>query len=247
MREEPLPYFNERETPIDMIVLHCSAYDVETIIHYMHEYQLSAHYIIDEKGEMTKLVDESKRAYHAGTGFWRGEDRSPNARSIGIELVNFSLGQETYAPQQIDTLLNFLLPLIGKYNIRPEMIVGHSDIAPLRKADPGRAFPWERLANAGIGLWYQLSNAEKIPSDDLEELLRLIGYDTRTPQTVYASAYAFCRRFAPQFIAADPDIKHLVDHILPENFDFIDNAKFRQTLKAVAYTYSGNQESNPLY
>ena len=67
MREEPLPYFNERETPIDMIVLHCSAYDVETIIHYMHEYQLSAHYIIDEKGEMTKLVDESKRAYHAGT------------------------------------------------------------------------------------------------------------------------------------------------------------------------------------
>ena len=118
MREEPLPYFNERETPIDMIVLHCSAYDVETIIHYMHEYQLSAHYIIDEKGEMTKLVDESKRAYHAGTGFWRGEDRSPNARSIGIELVNFSLGQETYAPQQIDTLLNFLPPLIGKYNIR---------------------------------------------------------------------------------------------------------------------------------
>ena len=188
MREEPLPYFNERETPIDMIVLHCSAYDVETIIHYMHEYQLSAHYIINEKGEMTKLVDESKRAYHAGTGFWRGEDRSPNARSIGIELVNFSLGQETYAPQQIDTLLNFLPPLIGKYNIRPEMIVGHSDIAPLRKADPGRAFPWERLANAGIGLWYQLSNAEKIPSDDLEELLRLIGYDTRTPQTVYASA-----------------------------------------------------------
>lgn len=60
MREEPLPYFNERETPIDMIVLHCSAYDVETSIHYMHEYQLSAHYIIDEKGEMTKLVDESK-------------------------------------------------------------------------------------------------------------------------------------------------------------------------------------------
>ena len=58
---------------------------------------------------------------------------------------------------------------------------------------------------------------------------------------------AFCRRFAPQFVAADPDIKHLVDHILPENFDFIDNAKFRQTLKAVAYTYSGNQESNPLY
>lgn len=117
---------------------------------------------------MTKLVDESKRAYHAGTGFWRGEDRSPNARSIGIELVNFSLGQETYAPQQIDTLLNFLPPLIGKYNIRPEMIVGHSDIAPLRKADPGRAFPWERLANAGIGLWYQLSNAEKSPQTTLK-------------------------------------------------------------------------------
>lgn len=95
MREEPLPYFNERETPIDMIVLHCSAYDVETIIHYMHEYQLSAHYIIDEKGEMTKLVDESKRAYHAGTGFWRGEDRS---RTPAPSALNWSISASDKKP-----------------------------------------------------------------------------------------------------------------------------------------------------
>jgi len=246
MREELLPYCNDRETPIDMIVLHCSAYNVETIIHYMHKYQLSAHYIIDENGEITKLINEQKRAYHAGAGFWRGSDRSPNSRSIGIELVNFSLGQKAYTPQQIDKLIAFLQKLIKKYQIRPEMIVGHSDIAPSRKADPGKAFPWEQLARADIGLWYRPRDAEKMSADNIEELLQIIGYDTRTPQAVYASAYAFCRHFAPQFVQTDNDIRHLVDHILPESFDFIDNAKFKQTLKAVAYAYSGNQENETI-
>ncbi len=238
MREELLPYFEERETPIDMVVLHCSAYNVETIIKWMHEYQISAHYIIDEQGNITKLVNESKRAYHAGAGFWRGEERSPNSRSIGIELVNFSLGQNAYAPAQIEKLIFFLKKLINKYQISPEMIVGHSDITPLRKADPGKAFPWKQLAKAGIGLWYQPRNAEKMHTSDIKNLLASIGYDTRTPEAVNASAYAFCRRFAPQFVHTDTDIMHLVDHILPDNFDFMNTPEFLKILKATAYSYT---------
>lgn len=237
MHEELLPYFNEREDPIDMVVLHCSAYNIETIIHWMHEYQVSAHYIIDEDGEITKLVNEQKRAYHAGQGFWRGEERSPNSRSIGIELVNYSLGQEVYSTAQIEKLIIFLKKIVKKYHIRPEMIVGHSDIAPLRKADPGKAFPWKQLAKEGLGLWYQPRNAEKMLTNDTAELLRIIGYDTRTPEAVYASAYAFSRRFAPQFVHTDNDLLHLVDHILTNNFDFMQNPKFIQTLKAVAYSF----------
>ena len=156
-----------------------------------------------------------------GRDFGAGKSAVPTPRSIGIELVNFSLGQNAYAPAQIEKLIFFLKKLINKYQISPEMIVGHSDITPLRKADPGKAFPWKQLAKAGIGLWYQPRNAEKMHTSDIKIFLATIGYDTRTPEAVNASAYAFCRRFAPQFVHTDTDILHLVDHILPDNFDFM--------------------------
>lgn len=237
MQEHPLPYFNERKTPVDMLMFHCSAQNGERIIAALEDYELSCHYIIDENAEIIKVIDENKRAYHAGTGFWRGIDSDLNSRSIGIEISSLSLGQEAYSEAQIQKLIHFANKLIRKYKIHPEMIVGHSDTAPLRKPDPGKAFPWKQLAREGIGLWYQPRNADKMPSDNIAELLQTIGYDTRTPEAVYASAYAFCRRFAPQFVTVDPDIKHLVDHILPDNFDFMQNPQFIQTLKAVAFSY----------
>lgn len=240
MREKLLPYFNERKTPIDMLMIHCSAQNGEGILAALEQNELSSHYIIDENADIIKVVDESKRAYHAGVGFWRGIDNDLNSRSIGIEISSLSLGQEPYTEAQIQKLIYFVKKLIRKYRIRPEMIVGHSDTAPTRKADPGLAFPWKKLAQEGIGLWYQPRNAEKIQTSDIKELLTAIGYDTRTPETVQASAYAFCRRFAPQFVRTDNDILHLVDHILPDNFDFMTTPKFIQTLKAVAYSYLRN-------
>lgn len=240
MQKHPLPYFNERKMPVDMLMFHCSAQNGEGILAALEQYELSSHYIIDENAEIIKVVDENKRAYHAGTGFWRETDSDLNSRSIGIEISSLSLGQEPYTEAQIHKLICFSQKLIRKYHIRPEMIVGHSDTAPTRKADPGLAFPWKRLAKEGIGLWYQLRNAEKMPSDSIAELLQIIGYDTRTPEVVYASAYAFCRRFAPQFVQTDNDILHLVNHTLPDNFEFMTTPKFIQTLKAVAYTYLRN-------
>ena len=216
MQEHALPHFNERKMPIDMLMFHCSALTGKDILKTLDERNLSCHYIIDEQAEIIKVVDEDKRAYHAGIGFWRGIDNDLNSRSIGIEISSLSLGQEPYTEAQIQKLICFSQKLIRKYHIRPEMIVGHSDTAPMRKPDPGKTFPWKQLAEEGIGLWYQPDNAEKVSSNDFEENLRLIGYDTRSPEAVKASAYAFCRRFAPQFVQTDNNIHpSLKDEVLP--------------------------------
>ncbi len=238
MREELLPHFNDRQTPVDMLMFHCSALSGEDILKTLDERDLSCHYVIDENAEIIKVIDENKRAYHAGLGFWKNIDTDLNSHSLGIEISNMSLGQEAYTEAQIIALIELSSTLVSRYRIRPDMIVGHSDTAPSRKADPGKAFPWKQLAKAGIGLWYQPRNADKMPASDIKELLAAIGYDTRTPEAVQASAYAFCRRFAPEFVHTDNDIRHLVDNILPDNFDFMNNPKFITTLKAVVYSYT---------
>lgn len=237
MKEYLLPYFEDRTAEVDMLVFHCSAFPAEKVLYYLNEYKCSCHYILDEKAELVKVVDETKAAQHAGAGFWRGSDASVNARSIGIEICNETLGQEPYSEEQIAKLIPFAQKLIRKYNLKAQNIVGHSDIAPLRKADPGKAFPWKRLAREGIGLWYQPRNAEKVSEEDAAKLLKSIGYDTRSDEAILASAYAFCRHFLPQYVQTDSDVAHLVDHILPNGFDFIAEDKFMQTLKAVAYSY----------
>lgn len=245
MLEEPLPHYNDRKTPIDMLMFHCSALKGEDILQILDKSELSCHYIINEKGELIQVVEEDKRAYHAGIGFWNGIDTDLNSHSIGIEISNLSMGQEDYKAKQIKTLVALSKELIAKYNIRQDMIVGHSDTAPNRKPDPGKAFPWKDLSAQGIGLWFKPSQAKLVENEDISELLASIGYDTRTPEMVYCSAYAFCRRFAPQYVKTDEDIAHLVDHVLPDKFDFMDKEKFIQTLKAVSYSYQTyRQEQN---
>ena len=240
MREEYLPHYNDRKTDIDMLMFHCSALSGEEILHTLDSRELSSHYISDENAQIIKVVNEDKRAYHAGLGFWKGLDSDLNSHTIGIELSSFSLGQTPYTPQQIQALITLSRELIAKHHIRPDMIVGHSDTAPLRKADPGKAFPWQQLAQEGIGIWYKTEDANQILSDNIPELLNTIGYDTRSPQAIYASAYAFCRRFAPQFVHTDDNPLHLVDHILPDNFDFMNTPEFLQILKSVTYSFSVN-------
>ena len=219
MQERLMPHFAERKMPVEMVVLHCSAFPLEKCLEIWNGYQVSPHYVIDEQGELFKLVYEKYRAYHAGKGYWYGREGDMNEGSIGIELVNMSLGQtsDSYTKAQLNTLIPLLQNLIKKYNIKPQNIVGHSDIAPSRKADPGLAFPWEKLAQHGIGRWYNHHRSSEIKSRDAVSLLKGLGYDTRDEEAAIASAYAFCRHYLPEEVKFDPDMQHLLDNVYPKN------------------------------
>ena len=237
MKKELSEYYDERDTQIDMLVLHCSAQTGTEMLKVLNELKLSVHYILDENGELIQCVPEEKRAWHAGKGYWRGSEASLNSRSIGIEISSPSLGQEAYSEAQINKLIPFCKKIIRKYGIPAQNVVGHSDVAPLRKPDPGVGFPWKRLAKEGVGLWYQPRNAAKTEINDIAKLLAEIGYDTRDERALEASAYAFCRHFLPQYVQKDADIYHLLEDILPDNFNFMQEPKVVETLKAVAWSY----------
>ena len=116
--------------------------------------EVSAHYLIEEDGRIFALVDEDRRAWHAGRAFWRGV-ADINSTSIGIELVNpgHSFGYRPFPQPQIDALIALSRDILGRHKIGAHNVVGHADIAPGRKQDPGELFPWAKLAAAGIGVW----------------------------------------------------------------------------------------------
>lgn len=238
MQEIPLLHFNERKAPVSLLILHCSAHNGEDMISCLNKSEVSAHYIIDLNGELIKTVDESKRAWHAGLGSWREFTDDLNSHSIGIEISNLSLGQEAYNEQQIQKLIPFCKKLMRKYNIKPQNVIGHSDSAPTRKADPGIAFPWKRLAKEGIGLWYQLRNATKIQENNVAKLLQIIGYKAETIEETIAAAYAFRRHFLPEEVCIEADVGQLVENVYPQkNLKLLEGEKFLKTLKAVAYSF----------
>lgn len=238
MQEILLPHYNERQAPISLLVLHCAAHDGESLVSSLDKAKLSCHYVLDMSGRLIKVVDESKRAWHAGLGSWREFKEDLNSRSVGIEISSLTLGQTPYNEAQIEKLIPFCQKLMRKHKILPQNVVAHSDIAPTRKADPGLAFPWKRLAKEGVGLWYQPKNAEKMPENDVARLLSLIGYDTKDEESTIAAAYAFRRRFLPQEVAVDENVRHLVDNIYPQGDKMqLRGDKFLKTLKAVAYSY----------
>lgn len=141
----PSPNFDERKLPVSMVVIHYT--ETKTCEQALRilcnpdvTNRVSAHWVIDRDGTIYRLVDESKRAWHAGKSFWNGI-LDCNSASIGIELVNG--GAEEYPEPQISALVALCTSIKVRHPIR--YIVGHSDIAPGRKRDPGSLFPWERL------------------------------------------------------------------------------------------------------
>ena len=244
MKEYLLPHFNDRKTKIDMLVLHTTAHEGAEAAECLDRLGLSAHYLLTCSGELIRLVADDHRAWHAGMGFWRGTAADLNSHSVGIEICSPSLGQTALAEAQFEALVPLCQRLIRDYDIAAVNVVGHSDIAPLRKADPGPAFPWQRLSEEGIGVWYKPEDADKMTVGTPEEWLKIIGYDTRTSEAVCASAYAFCRHFAPAYVAADSDIRHLVEHVLPADFAFMEEDGFQRILRATAYAYQRLSQSN---
>ena len=173
------------------------------------ESRVSAHYVLDEDGQLFNLVDESKRAWHAGISFWRG-DESLNKSSIGIEIVNpgHEFGYRKFTEAQYQTLIPLCQEIKARYKLQDINIIGHSDIAPDRKQDPGELFDWERLAKAGVGLW---ANSAQ-PLNHSTILLAELGY--RTHDT--ASITAFQRHWRQSQVNGiwDDECAKLLDNLL---------------------------------
>ena len=227
----PLKHFNERAHPIEMLVIHSMAHGAIDGIARLDELELSSHYVIDFDGTIWQCISEDKRAWHAGVSSWRGLD-DINSRSIGIELCHRSLGQSAFNKRQIKALISLCREIIDRWHISPDMIVAHSDIAPTRKSDPGKAFPWQELAANNIGIWYGSRFAEE---NDITKMLSFIGYDVTD---IEAAAYAFCRRFLPNKVSTMP-VHRLLDHPCPNKASqILDDRQFITALQNIYAQYS---------
>ena len=235
MKKINLPYFDERKTGIDMLVLHCQAFDVKEAIDILHQYKLSAHYMTGLDGKIYKLVNDEYRAWHTKTdaSYWNGAG-DINSRSIGIEVCSLLLGQEKYTKKQKYSILRLCKILTRKYHIKKQNVVGHSDICPNRKPDPGICFPWQYLARHGVGFWYDIKDAKKVEEADESKMLSVIGYNV---EDLTAAKWAFCKRFMPKIIPTD-DVKNIIDKPVPEDADkLMADTNFNEILKAVYYRY----------
>ncbi len=202
-RECPSPNWNERELPVSMVVLHYTGMrSADEALERMCDpaAQVSAHYMIDEDGTVCRLVDESKRAWHAGNSYWRGLT-DVNSASVGIELVNpgHEWGYRPFPDAQMEALLPLLHAIIKRYKMPFANIVGHSDIAPARKEDPGELFDWERLAALKLALPRPKVRMPSPFQNDGAFYLALerFGYDIADGR---AAVRAFQRRWRPEQI-----------------------------------------------
>jgi len=189
------PNFNERKP--NFVVIHHTSDDtadqaLRTLANPLRS--VSAHYLIGRDGKIFQLVDERARAWHAGQSKW-GADTDINSASLGIELDNN--GREPFPDEQVLALLRLLADIRERYHIPAANFLGHADIAPRRKTDPSRHFPWKTLADNGFGLWCDPPFAQPAATFDATAALRALGYDT-------ADAVAATRAFKLHFLPDDP-------------------------------------------
>jgi N-acetylmuramoyl-L-alanine amidase len=183
---QPSPNFDLRR-PDFVILHHTGSADGERALATLSDpvRRVSAHYLVARDGKIYQLVDERARAWHAGASRW-GWQRDMNSASLGIELDND--GTEDYPEVQVESLLTLLADIAGRYPIPAANYLGHGDVAPGRKFDPGSRFPWKRLADKGFGLWCDAPYPEAPAGFDPLLGLAAMGYDARRPE---ASLSAF--------------------------------------------------------
>lgn len=194
---------------VSFVVLHYTVADTPRSLEILSKQNVSSHYLItDQKPpHVYQLVDESRRAWHAGESQWYGRS-DLNAASIGVEVVNpgpVEGGWQPYSEAQIATLIALLKDIVARHQIHARNVVGHSDIAPQRKQDPGPAFPWKRLADAGIGRWYDEAKAARLqetyrreglpPMAVIQEKLRKAGYTSPNTGTLDTETRRVLRAF----------------------------------------------------
>lgn len=213
---------------VQYIVVHYTAAPLARSLALLTTHQVSAHYLITDEPEprILQLVDESQSAWHAGQSSWHGRTWL-NANAIGIEIVNAGYlsrkGTETvwapYQDAQIERSIVLIRDIARRHDIAPENIVGHSDIAPQRKVDPGPLFPWDRLAQAGIGRWFdaqgktraqaELARTGTPPVSWFQQKLKIMGYDIALHGTLDEPTRnviaAFQMHYRPQRHDGQPD------------------------------------------
>lgn len=193
MPAAPSPNHGERRGGVrpDLIVIHYTAMATAAAARDRlcdPAAEVSAHWLVDERGRAEALVPEHRRAWHAGAGAW-GEVTDVNSRSIGIELAN--PGDRPFPEPQMAALERLLFGIRDRWGIRPERVIAHSDMAPARKRDPGPRFDWRRLALSGLAVW---PGAGGDATADFGASARRVGYPEAPPDVVLA---AFRLRFRP--------------------------------------------------
>ncbi len=222
MKLRASPNFNERPSDIiDTLVLHYTGMKTaQAALDRLCDpgAEVSAHYVVEEDGTIWNLVPEALRAWHAGDSFWRGR-RGLNDVSIGIEIVNpgHEFGYRPFPLLQMVAVTDLCLEIMSRHPISPRNVVGHSDIAPSRKQDPGEKFDWEGLAQNGVGLWpmvpdrgitHVLRDAGSLR--DVRTALARIGYDV-APEggidpALSAVLRAFQRHWRPEAVNGQADV-----------------------------------------
>lgn len=203
IEELPSPNFDDRKgVKPSLIILHYTGMETaEGALTRLTDpaAKVSAHYTVDEDGTIYRHVDEAMRAWHAGHSFWRGES-DINAHSIGIEIVNpgHEWGYRPFTGHQMKSLTALCKDIMARHGIEDEDVLGHSDVAPARKQDPGEYFPWHELANHGIGVWPSPSDedAVKAAANNVERALHDCGYDPRVK--LRDKLTAFQRHYVPE-------------------------------------------------
>jgi N-acetylmuramoyl-L-alanine amidase len=210
--ESPSPNFDSRPDgqAVDILLLHYTGMEsAQAALARMLDVtaKVSAHYCIDEDGLLYRLVPEDIRAWHAGVAYWAGATNI-NDRSIGIELVNpgHEFGYRAFPEAQMDCLIDLCREILGRHPIPPGRVLGHSDVAPLRKEDPGELFDWARLAEAGVGLWPDRAEpGEALPGEaELRSRLAAFGYGY-LDEDFAAVVKAFQRHFRPAAVTGEAD------------------------------------------
>ena len=193
---------------IDMVVLHYTGMKTgKAALDRLcdPDAKVSAHYLIDEDGTAYRMVAEDRRAWHAGFSYWSGAINI-NDRSIGIEIVNpgHEFGYRAFPEAQMEAVEELLAQIVARHRISPARVVGHSDIAPTRKQDPGELLDWKRLADKGLSIW-PAEPGNTIEMADARRYLSNIGYDPDAPLADVVTA--FQRRFVPAGVSGALDDK----------------------------------------
>ena len=213
---------------IKIIVIHYTGMQskIESVKRLLSKkHKVSCHYLVDRKGDVLRMVDDNKIAWHAGKSKWKNF-KNINYNSIGIELVNkgHKFGYQSFTKPQILSLIKLCKKLKNKYHISNSNIIGHSDIAPLRKQDPGEKFPWKKLNKNNLGIWYKTSKL-KFLKKNLKNFnylffnnLHKIGYRYLNNKEKKKKIYlikAFQRHFFPQNVTGIIDEKtYIISHFL---------------------------------